>query len=78
MKTTMENYPTGYERPLTENGNPTYSCFYLKEFVSVMKQRAMRGLEKPKDTGLGRIFTAMTKCAADSRPTIIGGVRKTD
>jgi hypothetical protein len=41
-----------------------------------MKQRAMRGLEKPKDTGIGRIFSAMTKCAADSRPTVIGGIRK--
>ena len=34
------------------------------EFVSVMKQRAMRGLEKPKDTGVGRIFSALTKCAS--------------
>lgn len=58
-----------------ENGDGKLSN---KEFVSVMKQRAMRGLEKPKDTGIGRIFSAMTKCAADSRPTIIGGVRKSE
>jgi hypothetical protein len=43
-----------------------------------MKQRAMRGLEKPKDTGIGRVFSAMTKCAMDTRPTILGGVRKTE
>ena len=49
-----------------------------KEFVSVMKQRAMRGLEKPKDTGIGKIFSAIAKCASDTRPTILGGVRKTE
>ena len=49
-----------------------------KEFVSVMKQRAMRGLEKPKDTGIGKIFSAVTKCAGDTRPTILGGMRKTE
>lgn len=50
-----------------------------KEFVSVMKQRAMRGLEKPKDTGIGRIFSALSKCAAShSQPTILGGTRKTE
>ena len=26
----------------------------IQEFVSVMKQRAMRGLEKPKDMGISR------------------------
>ena len=50
-----------------------------REFVSVMKQRAMRGLEKPKDTGIGRVFSALTKCAAThSHPTILGGTRKTE
>merc|ERR1719158_2661813 len=34
-----------------------------KEFVSVMKQRAMRGLEKPKDMGISRF-----KCASDCKP----------
>lgn len=58
-----------------ENGDGKLSN---KEFVAVMKQRAMRGLEKPKDTGIGRIFSAMTKCASDTRPTILGGVRKTE
>ena len=42
-----------------------------KEFVSVMKQRAMRGLEKPKDTGIGKIFSAMTKCAPDLTPPLL-------
>ncbi len=58
-----------------ENGDGKLSN---KEFVSVMKQRAMRGLEKPKDTGIGKIFSAMAKCASDTRPTILGGVRKTE
>ncbi|CAB4063056.1 MICU1 [Lepeophtheirus salmonis] len=34
-----------------------------KEFISVMKQRAMRGLEKPKDTGAGKMFNAIMKCS---------------
>lgn len=58
-----------------ENGDGKLSN---KEFVSVMKQRAMRGLEKPKDTGVGRILSAVTKCAGDSKPTILGGMRKTE
>ena len=58
-----------------ENGDGKLSN---REFVSVMKQRALRGLEKPKDTGIGRIFSAMTKCASDSTPTVIGGFRKSE
>lgn len=58
-----------------ENGDGKLSN---KEFVSVMKQRAMRGLEKPKDTGIGKIFSAIAKCASDTRPTILGGLRKTE
>lgn len=34
-----------------------------KEFVSVMKRRLMRGLEKPKDTGIVRLFSAVYKCS---------------
>ncbi|ESN92596.1 hypothetical protein HELRODRAFT_69384 [Helobdella robusta] len=34
-----------------------------REFISVMKRRLMRGLEKPKDTGLLRVLAAMWKCA---------------
>lgn len=49
-----------------------------KEFVSVMKQRAMRGLEKPKDMGISRIFTSMFKCASDCKPAIMGGVKRTE
>merc|ERR1712083_966829 len=37
-----------------------------KEFISVMKQRVMRGLEKPKNTGIGKIFSAAAKCASDT------------
>ncbi len=58
-----------------ENGDGKLSN---KEFVSVMKQRALRGLEKPKDTNIGKILSAFAKCATDSRPTILGGTRKTE
>lgn len=34
-----------------------------KEFVAVMKRRMMRGLEKPKDTGLVKLLDAMWRCA---------------
>ncbi|KAL5018067.1 hypothetical protein ScPMuIL_003789 [Solemya velum] len=34
-----------------------------KEFVSVMKRRVMRGLERPKDTGFIKLINAMWKCA---------------
>ena len=33
-----------------------------KEFVSIMKQRLMRGLEKPKVMGFTRLMQAMWKC----------------
>ena len=33
-----------------------------KEFVSVMKQRAMRGLEKPKDMGISRYVVVSNSC----------------
>ena len=49
-----------------ENGDGKLSN---KEFISVMKQRVMRGLEKPKDTGIGKIFSAMAKCASDAVST---------
>ena len=37
-----------------------------KEFVSIMKQRLMRGLEKPKDMGFTRLMQAMWKCAQEA------------
>ena len=37
-----------------------------KEFISVMKNKLKRGLEKPKDTGLFNFFAAVTKCAKQS------------
>jgi len=49
-----------------------------KEFVSVMKQRVMRGLEKPKDTGVSRILSSVIKCANDCKPAIMGGIKKTE
>ena len=49
-----------------------------KEFIQVMKQRAVRGLEKPKDTGIGKFMNAISKCAHDVKPTVLGGMRKTE
>ncbi|XP_030234137.1 calcium uptake protein 1, mitochondrial isoform X2 [Gadus morhua] len=37
-----------------------------KEFIAIMKQRLMRGLEKPKDMGFTRLVRAMCKCAQDT------------
>jgi len=39
-----------------------------KEFVSVMKHRMMRGLEKPKDTGFIKRLAAIGKCAKTHNP----------
>ena len=44
-----------------------------KEFVSVMKRRLMRGLERPKDTGLVRLIDAMWKCAKSQTPSMLDG-----
>nr|XP_020455058.1 calcium uptake protein 1, mitochondrial isoform X2 [Monopterus albus] len=37
-----------------------------KEFIAIMKQRLMRGLEKPKDMGFTRLVRAVWKCAQDT------------
>ncbi|XP_069466623.1 LOW QUALITY PROTEIN: calcium uptake protein 1, mitochondrial [Ambystoma mexicanum] len=37
-----------------------------KEFIAIMKQRLMRGLEKPKDMGFTRLIRAMWKCAQET------------
>lgn len=37
-----------------------------REFVAVMKNRALRGLEKPKDTGFVKYFKSLLKCARNS------------
>ena len=51
-------------RVLTDDGELSN-----KEFVSVMKHRLMRGLEKPKDTGFMKLVAAVGKCAKEhSRP----------
>uniref|UniRef100_A0A914W3Y7 EF-hand domain-containing protein n=1 Tax=Plectus sambesii TaxID=2011161 RepID=A0A914W3Y7_9BILA len=39
-----------------------------KEFVSVMKRRLMRGLERPKDTGLIRLLDAFWTCGWEFTP----------
>ncbi|ODM99084.1 Calcium uptake protein 1, mitochondrial [Orchesella cincta] len=39
-----------------------------REFVAVMKNRLMRGLEKPKDTGFFKLLTSIGRCAKESLP----------
>lgn len=34
-----------------------------REFVAVMKNRVLRGLEKPKDTGFVKLIQSLMKCA---------------
>ncbi|XP_041485402.1 calcium uptake protein 1, mitochondrial-like [Lytechinus variegatus] len=43
-----------------------------KEFVSVMKHRVQRGLDKPKELGLSRILAAMWKCARKTQIFVKG------
>lgn len=42
-----------------------------KEFVSVMKNRILRGLEKPKDTGFVKLMHSILKCANESKPVLL-------
>lgn len=42
-----------------------------REFISVMKNRLLRGLEKPKDTGFVKLIQSVLKCAKEHRPTIL-------
>ncbi|KAF7381955.1 hypothetical protein HZH68_015828 [Vespula germanica] len=37
-----------------------------REFVAVMKNRVLRGLEKPKDTGFVKLVQSLIKCAKNS------------
>jgi len=37
-----------------------------REFVAVMKNRLMRGLEKPKDTGFFKLLRSAGHCAKES------------
>ncbi|KAG5345092.1 MICU1 protein, partial [Acromyrmex charruanus] len=37
-----------------------------REFVAVMKNRVLRGLEKPKDTGFVKLIQSLMKCAKNS------------
>ncbi|CAH2992066.1 unnamed protein product [Chilo suppressalis] len=42
-----------------------------REFVAVMKNRLLRGLEKPKDTGFVKLMHSLVKCARDTKPAIL-------
>ena len=39
------------------------TIFFSQEFIAVMKNKLKRGLEKPKDTGIVNLFSAIAKCA---------------
>lgn len=41
-----------------------------REFVAVMKNRLLRGLEKPKDTGFVKFIQSVGKCAQESTPSV--------
>lgn len=41
-----------------------------REFVAVMKNRLLRGLEKPKDTGFVKLVQSVIKCAKEARPVL--------
>ncbi|KAL0270498.1 UNVERIFIED_CONTAM: hypothetical protein PYX00_007894 [Menopon gallinae] len=42
-----------------------------REFVAVMKNRLLRGLEKPKDTGFIKLMQSMAKCAKETKPVLL-------
>lgn len=42
-----------------------------KEFIAVMKNRLLRGLEKPKDTGFVKFMQSILKCAKDTKPALL-------
>lgn len=42
-----------------------------REFVAVMKNRLLRGLEKPKDTGFVKLIQSVIKCAKETKPTLL-------
>lgn len=44
-----------------------------REFIAVMKNRLLRGLEKPKDTGFVKFVHSVLKCAKE---TSIGSVAR--
>ncbi|CAH1105263.1 unnamed protein product [Psylliodes chrysocephalus] len=42
-----------------------------KEFIAVMKNRLLRGLEKPKDTGFVKFMQSILKCAKETKPALL-------
>ncbi|KAJ1528723.1 hypothetical protein ONE63_007116 [Megalurothrips usitatus] len=42
-----------------------------REFVAVMKNRLLRGLEKPKDTGFVKLLQSIMKCARETKPVLL-------
>lgn len=42
-----------------------------REFVAVMKNRLLRGLEKPKDTGFVKLIQSVLKCANETKPALL-------
>ncbi|XP_066991241.2 calcium uptake protein 1 homolog, mitochondrial isoform X2 [Anabrus simplex] len=42
-----------------------------REFVAVMKNRLLRGLEKPKDTGFVKLIQSVVKCVKETKPALL-------
>ncbi|KAL1491273.1 hypothetical protein ABEB36_011893 [Hypothenemus hampei] len=42
-----------------------------KEFIAVMKNRLLRGLEKPKDTGFVKFMRSILECAKNTKPALL-------
>ncbi|XP_060517895.1 calcium uptake protein 1 homolog, mitochondrial isoform X3 [Cylas formicarius] len=45
-----------------------------KEFIAVMKNRLLRGLEKPKDTGFVKFMQSVLKCAKETKPALLDNI----
>ena len=43
-----------------------------QEFITVMRNKLKRGLEKPKDTGISNMLSAMVQCAKETATASIG------
>ena len=42
-----------------------------QEFITVLRNKLKRGLEKPKDTGISNMLSAMVQCAKETATTTI-------
>ena len=56
-----------------ENGDGELS---QREFISIMKKRKQRGLERPKDTGLLRLMDAIWACGKNQVATVLQATKR--